>query len=198
MRIQKTILILTLFLIFSCVSKSKDNNVEIILKESSTEYEEKSRIGSIKNDDFLETSIDSLWDNLIFKKGGCLTGGQYVYNDKFGNEGCVMSNSEGWEKFFNKDIKLLSNFLIDKISDDITKTNIHTCPFFTAMEGEIAVYGLQRLFKTNWYDFNEFDEFQNRQSESSTENHQAWLQNILKNKKKREILINCWKKKASD
>ena len=198
MRIQKTILILTLFLIFSCVSKSKDNNVEIILKESSTEYEEKSRIGSIKNDDFLETSIDSLWDNLIFKKGGCLTGGQYVYNDKFGNEGCVMSNSEGWEKFFNKDIKLLSNFLIDKISNDTTKTNIHTCPFFTAMEGEIAVYGLQKLFRINWYDFNEFNEFQNRQSESSTENHQAWLQNILKNKKKREILINCWKKKASD
>ncbi|RBA28664.1 hypothetical protein [Flavobacterium tibetense] len=198
MRIQKTILILTLFLIFSCISKSKENNVENILKESSSESKEKSRIGSIKNNYFLEISIDTLWNNLIFKKGGCLTGGQYVYNDKFGSEGCVMSNSEDWEIFFNKDIKIISNFLINKISDDTTKTNIHTCPFFTAMEGEIAVYGLQRLLKINWYDFNEFNEFQNRQSESSTENHQAWLQNILKNKKKREILINCWKKKASD
>ena len=65
------------------------------------------------------------------------------------------------------------------------------------MEGEVAIYGLQRIYKLNWYDFDEFIEFQNRKSESSTENHQAWLQGILKDKKKRETLISCWNKKAS-
>ena len=132
---------------------------------------------------------DSLWNHLVFKKCGCLTGGQYVYEGKFGGDGCVMSNSKDWKIFFNRDKILITDFLVDKISNDTTKTSI-TCPFFSSIEGEVAVYGLQKLYRFNWFDFDEFQEFQNRQSESSLKNHQAWLQGILKDEKKREKLIN--------
>lgn len=179
---------------FSFKIESKENNTtnELISnpnKNSELEYEIKSKI--------FETSLDTLWYNLVFIEGGCLTGGQHVQKGIFGNEGCVMTNSKEWETFFSLDKKLISDFLISKISDDTTETNIHTCPFFTAIEGEVAVYGLQIIYKRNWYDFDEFVEFKNKEAESSTENHQAWLQGILKDKKKREILVKCWEKLAN-
>jgi len=187
-------------MLFSCNSELEENNQE----NSSVELLPKPEIQlSLENEkcteafEMFEMSNDSLWNYLVFIEGGCLTGGQNIHNGKFGGEGCVMSNLKEWDIFFSRDKMQITKFLINKISDITTETEIHTCPFFTAMEGEVAVYGLQRLYGFNWYNFDEFSEFQNRQSESSSENHQAWLQGILKNKKKRAILISCWNKKSN-
>jgi len=197
MRAYIKILILTSILLISCKSELKENNQENSRIELLPEPDKQLRLEYEKNKEIFEMSNDSLWSHLVFKKGGCLTGGQHVHEGNFGGEGCVMSNSKEWDIFFNRNKSEITEFLIEKISEDTTKTYIHTCPFFIAMEGEVAIYGLQRIYKLNWYDFDEFIEFQNRKSESSTENHQAWLQGILKDKKKRETLISCWNKKAS-
>ena len=148
MRIQKTILILTLILIYSCISKSKENNVENNQMELSPDSEEKSSIESVKNNDFLEISIDTLWNNLIFKKGGCLTGGQYVYNDKFGSEGCVMSNSEDWEIFFNKDIKIINNGVNTTLfkNDDLLGSNEQIILYFGTLIRKKGVFELVEIF----------------------------------------------------
>lgn len=133
-----------------------------------------------------------MWNYLIFKKGGCLTGGQYVRKGKFGYEGCIMSNSLPWDVFFNRNKKEISNFILNKISNRSIGAKIHTCPFSAATEAEIAIYGLQRLYKINWYDFDEFTEFKNKEITSASENHQAWLKQILNNQFKRKQLINYW------
>jgi len=124
-------------------------------------------------------SDDSLWNHLAFQTGGCLTG-----------------DKKDWKIFFARDKKQLTDFLITKLTGDTTKTRIHTCPFFEATEGELAVYSLQNIYRMNWYDLEEFKEYQDKESENSIENHQSWLQRILQDEIRREILINCWKKKA--
>ncbi len=186
-----TIIILTLVLLFNFAPKPKESSGIELFQETdlNTRLENKKVV--------FETSIDSLWNHLVYVTGGCLTGGEYVDKRGFGGEGCVMSNSKDWDNFFNQDEKEITTFLIEKISDDTIKTKIHTCPFFGAIEGEVAVYSLQKIYDINWFDFDEFKEYKNRETESSIENRQAWLQGILKDEKKREILVNCWIKKAS-
>ena len=142
-----------------------------------------------------EISIDSQWVQLVFDKGGCLTGGQRIKDGRFGGPECVMSRSKDWDAFFKKDQAELHKFLLSNLSDTTT-TQIHTCPFFNASVGEVAVYSLQNLHKVNWYDFKEFEEYKMREAISATENEQAWLQAILEDEKKRAILINCWNEKA--
>ena len=137
----------------------------------------------------------ALWDSLLFEAGGCLTGGQYVKSDDFGGMGCIMSTSMRWATFFETDS--LAEFLIDKITNDTTKTKIHTCPFFNATEAEVAVYALQSKYKVNWYDFEEFKQYQNRTTEGSADNHQAWLQEIINEDYSRSILKEGWRNIAS-
>ena len=143
-----------------------------------------------------QINYDSLWNRLIFKKGGCLTGGQYFYKGRFGNEACVMTNNRDWDIFFKGNQKQLTDLLITKIDGDTAKTRIHTCPFFVATESEVAIYALQRIYKFNWFDFEEFKEFKDKEV-TGEENSQAWLQRILQDKKRREVLIKCWKRRAS-
>lgn len=143
-------------------------------------------------DDTLKTQIDSLWNKLAFEKGGCLTGGQYSYNGVFGGEHCVLTDDAEWKRFFTYPQKELSEFLISKMSDT-TATRIHTCPFYHATAGELAVYCLQRIYRINWYDFKEFEEYKNREITHSLDCHQAWLQKILSDRKKRTVLENLWR-----
>jgi len=140
-----------------------------------------------------EVNLEKLWKSLLFKEEGCLVGGQYVYDGRFGGEGCVMSTSEDWKLFFSLNKKQITDFLITKITANTTKTKIHTCPYDDATEGEIAVYALQKIYLINWYDFAEFVKYKNKLLNNSDINHQKLLQNILTNSSKREILINCWK-----
>ena len=135
--------------------------------------------------------IDSLWRKLVYVKGGCLTGGQYVRDGNFGNEGCVFNRNKEWNIFFQYPKKELTNFLISQMNDTTT-TRIHTCPFFSSTNGELAVYCLQKIYSKNWYDFKEFQNYKTRETTGADENTQSWLQQILIDKKQRLILERLW------
>jgi hypothetical protein len=147
---------------------------------------------------FVDTlGLDSLWQSLVFEKGGCLTGGQYVKDGHFGGEGCVLTQHRkgrpDWRPFFRNPKKDLTEFLISQFTDTST-THIHTCPFAIAKAGEVAVYCLSKIYLVNWYDFEPFLEYQNREMTDSTDCPQTWLQAILEDPKKRELLIAEWRK----
>ena len=183
------ILFISLFL-FSCLSNSSESQSdanEDIVAIPNSEKEPTAQE---------EVNIDSQWVDLVFDKGGCLTGGQRVEDGVFGGRECVMSRSKDWNVFFDRDPKELHDFLIAQLSDTTT-TRIHTCPFFNASVGEIAVYGLQNLYRVNWYDFKEFEKYKSKEVLSAKENEQAWLQAILEDEGNRKTLISCWEKKAS-
>ena len=103
----------------------------------------------------------------------------------------VFSETE-WEKLSNIDIGKLTEFLITKLSDT-TKTKVHTCPFFGATNGEMAVYSLQHIQEKNWYDFNEFKDPKYKEYKNATEQPQMWLQKILKNETDRKKLEELYK-----
>lgn len=140
-------------------------------------------------------STDSLWQMLVFQQGGCLTGGQYVRNGRFGNPECVMTYSKQWQDLFTRDPRQVTGFLLTQLADTST-TRIHTCPFFEASAGEVAVYGLQFIYQTNWFDFGEFAAYKKREGKSATDNHQAWLKHILEDEQERKVMINCWKRES--
>ena len=138
-------------------------------------------------------SISELWNILVFEKGGCLGGEQYINETEFKREEkqLVFSETE-WKKFSEKDKRKLTEFLITKLSDT-TKTKVHTCPFFGATNGEMAVYSLQHIHKKNWFDFSESNEYKDKEYKSATEQPQMWLQNILKNEIDRKKLAELYK-----
>lgn len=138
-------------------------------------------------------SISELWNVLVFEKGGCLGGEQYINETEFRRKEkpLVFSETE-WEKFSDNDKGVLTNFLIAKLSDT-TRTKVHTCPFFMATNGEMAVYSLQHIHKKNWFDFSEFKEYKEKEYKSATEQPQIWLQNLLKNETHREKIAELYK-----
>ena len=141
------------------------------------------------------SGLDSLWNVLAFEQGGCLTGGQYVHDGRFGNEGCVLTRNRpaDWRPFFRYSKKDLTEFLIEQLADT-TETEVHTCPFFSATAGELAVYCLSKIYLVNWYDFEPFLAFRDRETTDSMDSPQAWLQAILENPEQREILATEWSK----
>jgi uncharacterized lipoprotein NlpE involved in copper resistance len=143
-------------------------------------------------------SISELWNVLVFEKGGCLGGEQYINETEFKREEkpLVFSKTE-WKKFSKHDKRILTEFLITKLSDT-TKTKVHTCPFFGATNGEMAVYSLQHIHKKNWFDFSEFKEYKDREYKSATEQPQMWLQNILKNETDRKKLAELFKNELKE
>lgn len=139
--------------------------------------------------------IDSLWNDLVFKKGGCLADGQYFLKGQTKREGQILNKKE-WRNFLRKPKKELTEFLITKFTDT-TKTKIHTCPFFGATNGEIAVYALQKVHNKNWFDFREFKKYQNKETTSAIDNRQSWLLKILKNSNTRKVLTTSWLKELN-
>lgn len=154
-------------------------------------YQNDDDSNSIQNPHYL----DSTWHYLVFVKGGCLVGGQYIRRGDLGAEGCVINIDEDWVSFLKNERKELANFLLSRIAQDTTETAIHTCPFMNAVEGEIAVYVLQNLYQFNWFDFKEFKEYKNREMGDDGDNAQNWLQEIIADEERRNVLINCWRKK---
>lgn len=137
--------------------------------------------------------IEKQWNFMVFEKGGCLGGEQYVTDKDFKPEQkpLVFSDLE-WKTFSKNDKTELTEFLITKLSDT-TKTQIHTCPFFRATNGEMAVYSLQHIHDINWLDFAEFKDYKNREYKSATDQPQMWLLDLLKNKTKRNILATLFR-----
>jgi hypothetical protein len=184
------------YLFCSCKRHNSNNETE---NENSDQVEVLNGRERIKNELFKnwsDLSIDSLWGLLTIRHGGCLTGGQYIRDGRFGSNGCVMARSFQWEIFFEQDTSQLVNYLLSKLSDTTT-TKIHTCPFFEATTGEVAVYALQNIYKSNWFDFEEFKEYKDQKTKSVSDNHQSWLQEILTNKGDCERLIQCWERLAN-
>ncbi|NRD20947.1 hypothetical protein HNV08_12895 [Winogradskyella eckloniae] len=136
-------------------------------------------------------SIAEQWNFMVFEKGGCLGGTQYVTEKKRKIPTMVFSEKE-WEKFAKNDKTELTNFLITKLSDT-TITKVHTCPFFGATNGEMAVYSLQHIHNKNWLDFSEFKEYKDREYGNATDQPQMWLQNILKNENERNKIAELYK-----
>ncbi|OBX17465.1 hypothetical protein ES675_16335 [Bizionia algoritergicola] len=138
-------------------------------------------------------SISELWNILVFEKGGCLGGEQYISETEFKREEKPLVFSEmDWKNFSKNDKEKLTEFLITKLSDT-TKTKVHTCPFFGATNGEMAVYSLQHIHNKNWFDFFEFKEYKDKEYKSATEQPQMWLQNILKNETDRKKIAELYK-----
>ena len=143
-------------------------------------------------------SIDSLWQ-IVKHKNGCLTGGQYVENGEIGSEGCIMTNSPEWYALFNKPKSELTNFLITKLEKRDT-TNVHVCPFFSATEGELAIYTLQGIHKKNWFDFEPYKKYIEKVNDESNfqllgnrNSYQGYLNDsILTNKKEIERMSELW------
>ncbi|NRB53820.1 MAG: hypothetical protein HRU41_39585 [Saprospiraceae bacterium] len=149
-----------------------------------------------QNQAFLEMDGDSLWEYLVFQKGGCLTGGQYLKGGAFGGRTCVMSAADEWEIFLNRPRQAITDLLLSKLADTST-TKIHTCPYFNASEGEVAIYALQRLYKTDWFDFVPFQSYRDSLGTGATNNPQAWLQALLQKDDQREVLLSNWQQQAN-
>lgn len=186
------ILLIPLLISFHC--KSQDH--KLIINESITNE-------SNITDSFTDSQVhklDSLWNILVFEKGGCLTGGQRVINGRFGAEGCVMSDyfrkGNEWKSFFSFSKTELTFFLVEKLSDT-TETKIHTCPCYLATNGEVAVYALHKIHMINWYDLDYFKSYSLKKGSGCMNSQQAWLQEILSNEKQRELLANCWIEKVN-
>lgn len=180
---MKSVLIfVVLFIGYSCQGKP------VITSKTAKPAETQSRVEPI--------NLDSLWQFLVFDKGGCLTGGQHAHDDgTFGGEGCVLTDNQqdGWKPFFYHPKEELRNFLIAQLADT-SITRIHTCPLMPASEGEVAVYCLAKIYLMNWYDFTPFLEYQDREVTGVMDSEQSWLQAILENPKQREVLIQEWQK----
>lgn len=138
-----------------------------------------------------ELPIDSLWNMLAFIKFGCLVGGQNVINGSFGGEGCILTSSPFWKEFFKRPKEELTPFLINKFPSR-KETDIHVCPFEKAYEGELSVYCLHKIYMKNWYDFEVFKEFKDKEITGRMNSEQMWLRKILKNEKQRTILKELW------
>ncbi|WP_053993047.1 hypothetical protein [Mangrovimonas sp. TPBH4] len=147
-------------------------------------------------DSFQQTdSIPEQWNFMVFEKGGCLGGEQYISDQTFQREPKRLVFSEiEWKNFAKNDKTKLTEFLVGKLADT-TKTKIHTCPFFGATNGEMAIYSLQHIHNKNWFDFAEFEEYKNKEYESATDQPQMWLQKILKNETKRKKLAELYRNK---
>jgi len=146
-------------------------------------------------------TLDSLWQVLVFKRGGCLTGGQIVKNGTFGNATCAMSDfpptADGWDQFFHFSKETLTTFLLNKLSD-LAKTRIHTCTCDMATEGEVAVYALHRMYRINWFELAPFIEFKHKESTACDDNYQSWLREILADTRKMERMRNAWRARVKD
>lgn len=190
MSVYKSFIILSLSasVLFSCSDKADESSERELIPEPDKQQNTFAQKTKIYN----EMSLDSLWKHLAFEKGGCLTGGQYYENNHIGNEGDVMTKQLGWISFVKREKSKTLPFLFGKLNQ-VDTTKIHTCPFQNATEGELAVYTLQIIFRKNWYDFEEFNSFKNKAIGEASENHQGWLNQILKNENKRKQLISCWK-----
>lgn len=135
-------------------------------------------------------SIAEQWNFMVFEKGGCLGGTQFVTETKREIPTMVFSEKE-WKKFAKNDKTELTEFLITKLSDT-TKTKVHTCPFFGATNGEMAVYSLQHIYQKNWYDFPEFKQNKDKEYKNATEQPQMWLQRILESGTERKKLAELF------
>jgi hypothetical protein len=145
-----------------------------------------SSIGMVKSQ-----NLDSSWNSLLSRKTICIGGQQYRFDHPEMRVPLFFSTHE-WKAFTELDNSETGPFLLSFL-DDTSTTKIHTCPFELATKGEMAVYALQQLTETNWYEFESFREYA-AMPVSDNQNLQRSLWAILQNEKKRETLKGEYQK----
>jgi hypothetical protein len=141
MNYLKIILISIIFIQLCC-----QNNPKIETNQA-PQYLERNDDKVQKNYNIIELKKE--WDSLTNVKG-CLSGGQWIKDKKWGGEGCILTIDKAWSSFlFEADKGELALFLINQLPDKTT-TQIHTCPFENATKGELALYCLQGISKVNF------------------------------------------------
>lgn len=137
--------------------------------------------------------LEVQWEELVYQKGGCIGGMQYAHqphNEQL--ELPLLFSSTSWKILAQLDNSHLFEFLLSQFSDT-TKTKVHTCPFFAATNGEMAVYAIQKITKVNWYDFEDFNSYKNKETTGSMDQPQMWLRSILADHRKRKKLIDYFR-----
>ena len=108
------VILVTCFILFSCKENRNTKSEKILIKEK------------VSNDKLIsKETLDTLWDNLVFEKGGCLTGGQYSLNEDLVFEGCVLKSDKKWNRFLKSKDKEVFNFLIGKFNSKKKQKYIH-------------------------------------------------------------------------
>jgi hypothetical protein len=179
---NKIIAILLILLQFNCSENPKN------VQKAPPQYVADS--AKQKVNFYSDAALKQLWDSLCRKKG-CLTGGQHVYQGRFGGEGCAFSIDSQWINFlYQTDKQQLATFLINQIPDK-KGTQTHTCPHDLARKGELAIYCLTGIFKVNYYELS--PELQ-RLSEKNIY-HQKWIWEMQKSKKQMKYLQELWRER---
>ena len=124
------------------------------------------------------------WDELV-TTDGCLVGQQNSI-DALG-EGTCLRNPK-WQSYISSATPETIQFLCDRLSST-QETSVHTCPFQSATEGELALYTLQHITKKLWRDYSgdnealrdfiDTDDLPEDQSATMIEQSLIW--NMLKN-----------------
>ncbi|WP_146106244.1 hypothetical protein [Aureicoccus marinus] len=137
--------------------------------------------------------LEAEWEELVYQKGGCIGGMQYAHQP-LGDEmeEYLVFGMSSWKVFVKQENNHLFEFLISQFSDT-TKTKVHTCPFFIATNGEMAVYAIQKITKVNWYDFEDFNSYKDKKTTGSMDQPQMWLRSILTDHRKRKKLIGYYR-----
>jgi hypothetical protein len=153
---SKLILVCIIFTQFYC-----QNNPKIEANQA-PQYLAKNAEKMLKNRNVIELKKD--WDSLTNVKG-CLSGGQWIKDKKWGGEGCVLTIDKAWNSFLFETHKgELAIFLIHQLPDKTT-TQIHTCPYENVTKGELALYCLQGISKVNFDHFLGFESKKNVRSQ---------------------------------
>ncbi|MDT8412076.1 MAG: hypothetical protein RQ875_06420 [Vicingaceae bacterium] len=112
-----------------------------------------------------------------------------------GNRKGVFTENKYWQKFFTQPKSLLVPFLIDKMADT-SETRLHR--YETLTEGELAVYGLEFIYKKKWYNLSK--EYPSNTSNKKNkpdfyyrDKELLFLDRLLKNKEKLNNLQNHWR-----
>ena len=179
----KTLLVLFVFLNLTCQdAPSSKANTPLSIKPNN------------KTDTMIfysETELKQLWDTLCQKKG-CLTGGQYIHEGKWGGEGCVLTLDKKWGEFlFQTDKQSLGTFLIQQLKDK-TNTRVHTCPHHLANKGELSLYCLQGVLKKNFFDLSKEKALSDRDLYKKYGSEQEWIWHIQSTKYEVELLQKLW------
>ena len=171
-----------IFLQISCENTTRP-------KENTPQYSAENTKPTLKI--YSELELTNLWDSLCTVKG-CLVGGQWIYQGKFGGEGCVLTIDKAWKGFlFQTDKKTLAQFLIKQLPNkEMTLT--HTCPHHVATKGELAIYCLQGISNINFYELSPAFALNDVEVAKKYHNHQAWIWHIQSSKKELEDLQKLW------
>lgn len=106
---------------------------------------------------------------------------------------CAFVNDPVWREFRKRDKREAVPFLLRQLADK-QRTNLHVDPCDLTQKGEFAVYCLQQLLKTNWFELKENYEKQYK-GVKYPDTHQDLLRRILRNKKSREEMRDLWMKR---